>query len=73
VFSKSFHYSTCFSSFLTPQLTQLTQWYSQHNQVLKFSCDLNWFQRIPIALKYIVFSSYLKSTEQCFPVIRNTH
>ena len=27
---------------------------------LKFSCDLNLFQRIPIALKYIVFSSYLK-------------
>jgi hypothetical protein len=24
-------YSTCFSSFLTPPLTQLTQWYSQHN------------------------------------------
>jgi hypothetical protein len=31
VFSKYFHYSTCFSSFLTPSFTQLTQWYSQHN------------------------------------------
>jgi hypothetical protein len=59
VFSKSFHYSTYFSSFLTHSLTQLTQWYSQHNKLLKFSCDLNLFQRIPIALKYIVFSSYL--------------
>jgi hypothetical protein len=29
--------------------------------------------RIPIALKYIVFSSYLKSIEHCFPVIRNKH
>ena len=60
VFSKSFHYPNCFSSFLTHPLTQLTQWYSQHKKVLKFSCDLNLFQRIPIALKYIVFSSYLK-------------
>jgi hypothetical protein len=27
-----------------------TQWYSQHSQALEFSCDLNLFQRIPIAL-----------------------
>ena len=49
-----------FFCFLTRSLTQLTQWYSQHNYALKFSCDLIFFQRIPIALKYIVFSSYLK-------------
>ena len=69
-----FHYSTYFSSFLTHSLTQLTQWYSQHNKVLKFSCDLKFISKNSHCSKiYCVLQLFEKSIGQCVPVIRDKH